>query len=33
MRTKGMKGGDKTVKKRKVAFRMEEEESGRDKSQ
>ena len=33
MRTKGMKRGDKTVKKRKVAFRMEEEDSGRDKSQ
>ena len=33
MRTKGMKWGDKTVKKRKVAFRMEGEDSGRDESQ
>lgn len=33
MRTKGMKRGDKTVKKRKVAFRMEEEDSGRNESQ
>lgn len=32
MRTKGMKR-DKTVKKRKVAFRMEEEDSGRNESQ